>query len=168
MRCQPEQSEGSLSVLSRAAAWCSPHPPLRGPPSPKGEGLTRPSTLSGVEGGVKGVWGKRDLRRRGRMKQITFRAAVKKSNRALLGADFLGTANRKFEGWTPPRALKLLSTKNRGGRHTSAAPLITGHCALYSKQQSFIVRPRDNNVTSLISSYSKSRFYASPLPRVSL
>ena len=40
--------------------------------------------------------------RRGRIKQISFRAAVKKSNRALHGADFLGTANRKFEGWGSP------------------------------------------------------------------
>ena len=76
-----------------------------------------PSTLSGVEGGVRGFGGngicaakgvpRRELvsgggSRRGRLKQITFRAAVKKSNRALHGADFLGTANRKLRG-SPPR-----------------------------------------------------------------
>ena len=49
------------------------------------------------------------------MKQITFRAAVKKSNRALLGADFLGTANRKFEGWGSPGVEAAEHEKTRQG-----------------------------------------------------
>ena len=36
--CHPERSEGSPPASSHAVVWCSPHPPLRGPSSPKGEG----------------------------------------------------------------------------------------------------------------------------------
>ena len=87
--------------------------------------LPRPSTLSGVVGGVKGVWGKRDLRRRGRMKQITFRAAVKKSNRALLGADFLGTANRKCRGVPRRELVSGGGSRVRGGTPTAKKPQST-------------------------------------------
>ena len=37
-----ERGGGSPSASSHAVVWCSPHPPLRGPPSPIGEGLRAP------------------------------------------------------------------------------------------------------------------------------
>ena len=67
--------------------------------------------------------------RRGRMKQIPFRAAVKKSNRALLGADFLGTANRKFEGWGSPGVEVEERVRSRYGLHQPA--LIPDPLSLY-------------------------------------
>ena len=51
---------------------------------------TRAPSIHEIDGGEEGVWGKRDLRRRGRMKQITFRESGQKIKPCSARCGFFG------------------------------------------------------------------------------
>ena len=81
---------------------------------PKEEPFGRPprAPSTTVEGGDRGGQGETGFAPPGAVEANHVSCSGQKSNRALLGADFLGTANRKFEGWDSPGVEAVASERS--------------------------------------------------------